>query len=88
MERRYPDAVMFSAKTGVGLDSLVARIAREAAATDVLLSADIPYKEGTLITLIHKQGSVLREEYLSDGIRVVAKVPARIAPKIERYRTE
>ena len=88
LERRYPDAVMFSAKTGVGLDSLVARIAREAAATDVLLSADIPYKEGTLITLIHKQGSVLREEYLSDGIRVVAKVPARIAPKIERYRTE
>lgn len=88
LKRRYPDAIMFSAITGEGLDDLVDRIAREAAATDVLLSADIPYREGALITLIHKQGSILNEEYLSNGIRVVAKVPVRIAPKIERYRTE
>ena len=35
--RRYPEAVLFSAQTGEGLDDLVDRIAREAAATDVLL---------------------------------------------------
>lgn len=85
---RYPDAVLFSAETGEGLDNLVGRIMKEAAATDVLLSADIPYREGALITLIHEQGSLLREEYLGDGVRIVAKVPVRIAPRIERYRTE
>ena len=66
----------------------VDRIAREAAATDVLLSADIPYREGALITLVHEQGTLLHEEYLEDGVRIVAKLPARIAPRLERYRTE
>ena len=86
--RRYPEAVLFSAQTGEGLDDLVDRIAREAAATDVLLSADIPYREGALITLVHEQGTLLHEEYLEDGVRIVAKLPARIAPRLERYRTE
>ena len=26
--------------------------------------------------------------YLEDGVRIVAKLPARIAPRLERYRTE
>ena len=86
--RRYPEAVLFSAQTGEGLDNLVDRIAREAAATDVLLSADIPYREGALITLVHEQGTLLHEEYLEDGVRIVAKLPARIASRLERYRTE
>ena len=86
--RRYPEAVLFSAQTGEGLDDLVDRIAREAAATDVLLSADIPYREGALITVVHEQGTLLHEEYLEDGVRIVAKLPARIAPRLERYRTE
>ena len=86
--RRYPEAVLFSAQTGEGLDDLVDRIAREAAATDVLLSSDIPYREGALITLVHEQGTLLHEEYLEDGVRIVAKLPARIAPRLERYRTE
>ena len=70
--RRYPEAVLFSAQTGEGLDDLVDRIAREAA----------------LITLVHEQGTLLHEEYLEDGVRIVAKLPARIAPRLERYRTE
>lgn len=54
----------------------------------MLLSADIPYREGALITLVHEQGTLLHEEYLEDGVRIVAKLPARIAPRLERYRTE
>lgn len=77
--------MLFSAQTGEGLDDLVDRIAREAAATDVLLSADIPYREGALITLVHEQGTLLHEEYLEDGVRIVAKLPDRIAPRLERY---
>lgn len=88
LSRRNPEAILFSAETGEGIEALVARIAKEAAATDVLLSADIPYREGSLITLVHEQGTLLHEEYLGDGVRIVAKVPARIAPRINRYRTE
>lgn len=87
--RRYPEAVLFSAQTGEGARrSPSTELLREAAATDVLLSADIPYREGALITLVHEQGTLLHEEYLEDGVRIVAKLPARIAPRLERYRTE
>ncbi|MDY2778193.1 MAG: GTPase HflX [Collinsella sp.] len=85
---RNPDVVCFSALTGEGMDSLVERIAREAAASDKLISAALPYKEGSLLTLIHEQGQVIQEEFLEDHVRVVARVPAPIAPRIERYRTE
>ena len=86
--RRYPEAVLFSAETGEGQEQLIDRIVHEAAATDVLLSVEVPYREGALITLVHEQGTLLHEEYIADGVRIVAKVPARIAPRLERYRTE
>lgn len=86
--RQYPDGIMVSAQTGEGLDGLTERIAAEAAASDVMLSADIPYKEGALITLIHEQGSLIHEEFTESGVRVVAKVPNRIAGLIARYQTE
>ena len=86
--RRYPDAVLFSAQTGEGIDALTSRIVQQAAVSDVLISADIPYREGALITLVHKQGTLLQEEYLESGVRIVAKLPERLAPRIDRYRTE
>ena len=80
--RRYPGCILFSAQTGAGLQSLTDRIASEAAATDRLVSARVPYKEGALITLVHEQGQIFHEEYLEDSVRVVAKVPARVAVRL------
>lgn len=88
LRARHPEAVFFSAKTGEGLDDLIARLEREAAATDRLVSAEVPYQEGQLLKVIHEQGKVISEEYLANGIRLVAKVPERIAGKMRRYLTE
>lgn len=88
LRARHPEAVFFSAKTGEGLDDLIARLEREAAATDRLVSAEVPYREGQLLKVIHEQGKVISEEYLANGIRLVAKVPERIAGKMRRYLTE
>lgn len=87
-ERRYPEAILCSAQTKVGLDELIERLSHEAAASDVLLSADIPYREGALISLIRDQGTLLHEEYLAGTVRIVAKVPARLLPRLACYRTE
>lgn len=85
---REPDAICFSAKTGEGLDDLVNRIVEDAAARDLLVSAELPYREGALLTLVHQQGQVLSEEYVPAGVRIVCKVSPRIATRLERYRTE
>lgn len=88
LERRIPDAVFFSARTGYGLATLLERVALEASASDELISCEIPYREGALVAAIRKQGSVLSESYLDDVLSMVCRVPARIASALEPYRTE
>ncbi|HJA01372.1 GTPase HflX [Candidatus Collinsella stercoripullorum] len=88
LRARMPRAVFFSARTGDGLDLLLDRLSAEAAANDRLISADVPYREGGLLKLVHEQGQLISEEYLADRVRIVAKVPARIAGRLERFRTE
>ena len=88
LKSRYPDSIFFSALTGEGIDSLTSRIANEASASDTVLSATIPYKEAALISLIREQGQVVHEEFQGEGVRLIARVPSRIAPRIERYITE
>lgn len=88
LERRIPDAVLFSARTGYGLATLLERVALEASASDELISCEIPYREGALVAAIRKQGSVLSESYLDDALSMVCRVPGRIAPALEPYRTE
>lgn len=88
LRARMPRAIFFSARTGDGLDLLLDRLCAEAAANDRLISADVPYREGVLLKLVHEQGQLISEEYLADRVRIVAKVPARIAGRLERFRTE
>lgn len=88
LRARMPRAVFFSARTGDGLDLLLDRLSAEAAANDRLISADVPYREGGLLKLVHEQGQLISEEYLADRVRIVAKVPSRIAGRLERFRTE
>lgn len=88
LERRMPDAVFFSARTGYGLAALLERVALQASASDELISCEIPYREGALVAAIRKQGSVLSESYLDDALSMVCRVPARIASALEPYRTE
>lgn len=85
---RVPQAVFFSARTALGLEQLLDRLAAEAAATDRLISAEVPYREGSLMKVVREQGQVLSEEYLEDRMRIVAKVPERIAARLQRYAVE
>lgn len=88
LRARMPRAIFFSARTGDGLDLLLDRLSAEAAVNDRLISADVPYREGSLLKLVHEQGQLISEEYLADRVRIVVKVPARIAGRLERFRTE
>lgn len=88
LSRRMPGAVFFSAKTGTGLDQLLDRIAREAAAVDALVSCEVPYREGALLAAIRQQGHIVSESFLEDRIGMVCRVPPRIAAQLERYRVD
>lgn len=80
-----PDAVLISSLSGFGIDALQERITAEAALADRMVRVLIPYREGQLVRLVREQGTVSHADYLESGTLLVAKVPARLAAKIDRF---
>lgn len=84
---RHPDASLVSAVTGEGLEHLTATIAEKLAARLVHVDLLVPYAEGNVLDALHQQAADLLRDDRADGVRVVAKLPAPLAARYERYST-
>ena len=78
-------AVLVSAVTGEGVDTLLAAI--EAAMTQYLepLHVLLPYDRGDLLSLIYERGQVDDEIAGVDGIEIYGRVPPRLTPYFDQY---
>jgi GTP-binding protein HflX len=85
LEHRHPGSVLVSARTGEGIDALVARIEEEftRALKDVELL--IPYNEGARLAELHEISGEIEREETSQGVRVRARLPATVASRYERF---
>ncbi|MGQ9626439.1 MAG: GTPase HflX [Anaerolineae bacterium] len=81
----FPNSVPISAKEGIGLERLLARIEEILGQDMVHIAARVPYRESELIALFHERGVVEREEHNSDGALLEGRVPARFLPALRRY---
>lgn len=75
--------VKISAKTGVGLDTLLETIEEVLRQQKVMVERVYPYVEAGKIQLIRKYGELLTEEYREEGIFVKAYIPAELYGKIQ-----
>lgn len=64
-----------SARTGEGLEECREALAEMISEDYVLLERILPYSEGGVLQQIRKNGQMLEEEYLPEGVRVKANVP-------------
>ena len=69
---RGDDIVEVSARTGNGIDALIIKIENILQKTKKRAVLRLPYDKGGLLELLHREASVLRLEYLDDGIEVEA----------------
>ena len=83
LQRRHPDAVLVSAVTGEGIDTLAQRIEEEFARTLQDVELLIPFQEGARLAELHAIAGDLEREETPDGVRVLARLPAPVA---ERYQ--
>ena len=74
-----------SATTGEGVDGLVGRI--EAEFRRALSSVELlfPYREGGRLAELHSVADGLEREDTAEGVRVVARLPAALAARYERF---
>ena len=83
-----PEAEFVSAASGTGLAALLHRVADEASAGDVTLTALVPYAKGMLVKMVHERCQVIREQYQDGGLLVTCKASERMAATLEPYVVE
>ncbi len=81
----YPDAVLVSARTGEGIDALLARVEERLPRPGVEIRALVPYARGDLIDRIHTSGEFLSADHTAMGTLVVARVNPDLAGELAAY---
>ena len=76
------DAVLISARDGVGLDRLKQAISDRIAEQRHRVEVVIPYHRGALLSQIHDQGVVVSEEYLAEGTKVVCEMDGTLYARV------
>jgi len=84
--REEPNSFAFSARTGFGIDTLVAAIEAALPRPKVEINTVIPFTRGDLVSAIHERGEILSEEYLPQGTSIHALVDGSLAKVIENLK--
>ena len=78
-------AMKVSAATGEGLDAFLKTLEKILLESKVSIEAVIDYKDAGIITQIRKDGTLLEEKYLPEGIGVKAYVSKEVYGRIKKY---
>ncbi len=80
--------VCISAKTGAGLDELLAAIADVAPGKKQPVCLKIPYSAGNILSALHEKHPILSEEYEADGTKVTVMLDAQEYNRYKEYTAE
>ncbi len=83
--REEPDAYPISVHSGAGIEALINAIEASLPRPKVEVRTLIPYNRGDLVSRIHEEGEILREEHLANGTSIHARVDGALAHLLERY---
>ncbi len=78
-------SVVVSARTGDGMDDLLAEIERLLPRQFREVSVVLPYERGDLLSRAHAEGEVVRVEHRCDGTDLTARVPLGLAAELGRF---
>ena len=83
--REEPDAYPVSVHTGAGIEALIGAIEASLPRPKVEVNTLIPYNRGDLVSRIHEEGEILREEHLAEGTALHARVDGALAHLLEKF---
>ncbi len=88
IETMYPDSVLVSAKTGLGLDVLAKQVIKKAKLSKVVLELKFPYSEAFWLERLYAESEVRKVDYDEDGLRVTALVNMNLAERLFPYTSK
>lgn len=85
LRANHPDAILVSARTGRGIDTLLAAIDEALPRPEISVTVLIPYERGDLVDKIHKTAVIESLEHTEGGTLVSARVRAGLADELAAY---
>jgi GTPase len=85
LRRVAPDAVIVSARTGHGLDTLALAVEARLPRPSVEVRVLVPYDRGDLVSRVYSTGEVVTEEHTADGTLLAARVSGDLAGVLSAY---
>ena len=82
------DGVLFSAKTGEGTEALLFVIEQALGRGKHEMQMCIPYSEGALLDVLHREAQVVSIDYAENGTLVTAIVDDKLCGKLQGYQVE
>ncbi len=86
--QRERNAVVVSARTGTGIDELLATIERLLPGPSVEVRALVPYTRGDLVSRVMRDGVVMEREHRDEGTFLHARVDDGLAADLAAYRVD
>jgi GTPase len=86
LQNLWPDAVLISARDGLGLESLLEAITHALSKGLVTLTLSIPYDRGDLVAAAHRLGDVMEERHGPDGTILDVRLPEKAATRFADFR--
>ncbi|MGH3425871.1 MAG: GTPase HflX [Nocardioidaceae bacterium] len=83
--RTEPHAVVCSARTGEGIDKVLAAVESDLPQPQVEVDVVLPYARGDLLNRIHVHGEIDTVEHTAEGTHVVARVNDDLAGALAAY---
>jgi GTP-binding protein HflX len=86
LQRRYPEAVLVSAREQLHLTDLMDTIAASFASRWEHVELLVPYAEAGLLSELYAAGAPVKRDDLEDGIHASAHLPTRLLARVAPYR--
>lgn len=81
----HAHALAISAKTGAGLEAMLAQAEAILGESLVAIEVVIPYARYELVRLVYEQGTVQSRKDLPEGIRLCASVPPALSDRLREF---
>ncbi len=83
VQRREPHSVVVSARSGAGIDELLAMIDADLPHAAVAIDVVVPYSRGDLVARAHREGELDTVEHVETGTRLIGRVNESLAHDLE-----
>jgi GTPase len=80
-----PKSVVISARTGEGIDKLLAELEQLLPRKQREMTVTLPYERGDLVSRAHSEGEVLEVRHGGDGTELTARVPLGLAAELDQF---